>query len=94
MPGSGSGASSDSPTALGAAAARHRDHWVDAGHASRGLSLPVPQVSFPTHVAIIINAFVLPQQVVVIPLFTLWRQKGPIVAAISEQYQVEPRHLK
>ena len=29
-----------------------------------------------TLLIIIINAFVLPQQVVVIPLFTLWRQMG------------------
>ena len=36
-----------------------------------------------TLLIIIINAFVLPQQVVVIPLFTLWRQMGLIDNLLS-----------
>src|SRR5262249_56162202 len=43
-------------------------------------------LNFPfrrTLLIIIINAFVLPQQVVVIPLFTLWRQMGLIDNLLS-----------
>ena len=65
--------------------------WVTvqlAGIATLGSMLFTPAaayafqfLNFPfrrTLLVIIINAFVLPQQVVVIPLFTLWRQMGLI----------------
>ena len=65
--------------------------WVSlelAGIATLGSMLLTPAAAyafqflkFPfrrTLLIIIINAFVLPQQVVVIPLFTLWRQMGLI----------------
>lgn len=65
--------------------------WVSvqlAGIATIGSMLLTPAaayafqfLNFPfrrTLLIIIINAFVLPQQVVVIPLFTLWRQMGLI----------------
>jgi ABC-type glycerol-3-phosphate transport system permease component len=65
--------------------------WVSAqlaGYATIGSMVLTPAAAyafqflkFPfrrTLLIIIINAFVLPQQVVVIPLFTLWRQMGLI----------------
>jgi ABC-type glycerol-3-phosphate transport system permease component len=70
--------------------------WVSAqlaGIATLGTMLLTPAAAyafqflkFPfrrTVLIIIINAFVLPQQVVVIPLFTLWRQMGLIDNVLS-----------
>jgi ABC-type glycerol-3-phosphate transport system permease component len=70
--------------------------WVSAqlaGIATIGSMLLTPAAAyafqflkFPfrrTLLIIIINAFVLPQQVVVIPLFTLWRQMGLIDNLLS-----------
>ena len=81
MPGSGSGANTKLADGF----------WVSlqlAGIATLGSMLLTPAAAyafqflkFPfrrTLLIIIINAFVLPQQVVVIPLFTLWRQMGLI----------------
>jgi ABC-type glycerol-3-phosphate transport system permease component len=65
--------------------------WVSAqlaGIATIGSMVLTPAAAYAFHflrfpfrrtlLIIIINAFVLPQQVVVIPLFTLWRQMGLI----------------
>ncbi|MDR3475758.1 MAG: carbohydrate ABC transporter permease [Devosia sp.] len=65
--------------------------WVSvqlAGIATIGSMILTPAAAYAFHflrfpfrrtlLIIIINAFVLPQQVVVIPLFTLWRQMGLI----------------
>jgi ABC-type glycerol-3-phosphate transport system permease component len=75
--------------------------WVSlqlAGIATLGSMLLTPAaayafqfLNFPfrrTLLIIIINAFVLPQQVVVIPLFTLWRQMGLIdnIASVLVPY--------
>ena len=59
-----------------------------AGIATIGTMILTPAAAYAFHflnfpfrrtlLIIIINAFVLPQQVVVIPLFTLWRQMGLI----------------
>ena len=50
------------------------DEEVAGAYAFHFLKFPFRR----TLLIIIINAFVLPQQVVVIPLFTLWRQMGLI----------------
>ncbi len=70
--------------------------WVSvqlAGIATIGSMLLTPAAAYAFHflkfpfrrtlLIIIINAFVLPQQVVVIPLFTLWRQMGLIDNPLS-----------
>ena len=70
--------------------------WVSvqlAGIATLGSMLLTPAAAYAFHflkfpfrrtlLIIIINAFVLPQQVVVIPLFTLWRQMGLIDNLLS-----------
>jgi len=59
-----------------------------AGIATIGTMILTPAAAYAFHflkfpfrrtlLIIIINAFVLPQQIVVIPLFTLWRQMGLI----------------
>ena len=70
--------------------------WISvqlAGIATLGSMLLTPAAAYAFHflkfpfrrtlLIIIINAFVLPQQVVVIPLFTLWRQMGLIDNLLS-----------